>query len=95
MEWGGGPAFNAEALHRRSYIPVTCLVRAELARAMGGSCFVTDKTGASNDDRGFYLALYRAGAVFAHVHEPTFLWHHHGPGRPGVPGNTSGRPGQL
>lgn len=86
-EWGGGPVFDGAALERRSYIPVTSLVRTELARQVGGFRFVTDTAGLSNDDHGFYLALHKAGARFAHVHEESFLWNHHGK-------NTSGRPGR-
>ncbi len=85
LEWGGGPTFNGPALERRSYICVTSLVRTKLARKVGGFRFITDSAGLSNDDHGFYLALHKAGARFAHVHQETFLWHHHG-------ANTSGQP---
>jgi glycosyltransferase involved in cell wall biosynthesis len=32
------------------------------------------------------------GAKIAHLPQRTWRWHHHGTGRPGVPGNTSGLP---
>lgn len=91
FEFGGGPDFDGPALERQSYITVSSLVRAGLARHVGGFEFTHSSSGL-NDDHGFYLRLYRAGALFAHVHEPTFIWHHHGYGTPGVQGNTSGQP---
>ena len=90
-EWGGGPHFDGLALERQSYINVSSLVRTDLARKVGGFEFHHSSNGL-NDDHGFYLRLHHAGAVFAHVHEPTFIWHHHGHGQPGAPGNTSGQP---
>lgn len=83
--WGGGPSFDGPMLERQSYINVSSLVRTELARAVGGFEFIEGDDGLINDDHGFYLRLYRAGARFTHVHEPTFIWRHHG-------ANTSGRP---
>lgn len=90
-DWGGGPVFDPELLRRKAHIQTTCLVRTELAREVGGFAFVRDQTGALNDDHGFFLALLDAGAKFHHVHEETFIWRHHGYGRPGRPGNTSGQ----
>lgn len=91
FEYGGGPTFDGPRLERQSYITVSSLVRTDLARKVGGFEFVQSSNGL-NDDHGFYLRLYHAGAVFAHVHEPTFIWHHHGHGQPGIEGNTSGQP---
>ncbi|MEU0467302.1 glycosyltransferase [Amycolatopsis sp. NPDC006131] len=91
-DWGGGPVFDSEYLKRKAHIQTTSLVKTEWARKVGGFKFITDSTGAVNDDHGFYLALYEAGARFHHVHEETFIWTHHGYGTPGVPGNTSGQP---
>lgn len=82
-EWGGGPEFDGPTLERQSYITVSSLVRTGFARLVGGFEFIQGENGL-NDDHGFYLKLYRAGAIFTHVHEPTFIWHHHG-------GNTSGQ----
>lgn len=90
-DWGGGPVFDPELLRRKAHIQTTCLVRTELAREVGGFAFVRDQTGALNDDHGFFLALLDIGAKFHHVHEETFIWRHHGYGRPGMPGNTSGQ----
>jgi glycosyltransferase involved in cell wall biosynthesis len=86
-DWGGGPEFSGETLEQRSYINICSVVRTELAVGVGGFEFVRGSTGQLNDDHGFYLKLYRAGAKFVHVHEPTFIWNHHG-------GNTSGQPGK-
>lgn len=91
-DWGGGPEFNPDYLRTNSHIPVNSLVRTELAIEVGGFVFHKDSTGAVNDDHGFYLRLLEAGARFAHVHEETFLWFHHGYGVPGRDGNTSGQP---
>ncbi|WP_274029440.1 glycosyltransferase family A protein [Streptomyces sp. MMBL 11-1] len=91
-DWGGGPEFDPELLQTKAYIQTTSLVRTEAALAVGGFAFITDRTGAVNDDHGFYLKLHTAGFRFAHLHEPTFIWNHHGYGTPGRPGNTSGQP---
>lgn len=91
-DWGGGPEFDPELLKRKAHIQTTSLVRTSWARKVGGFRFIQDETGASNDDHGFFLALYEAGARFHHVHDETFIWNHHGFGVPGRPGNTSGQP---
>lgn len=83
-DWGGGSEFDPDLLRRKAHIQTTCIVRTELAKDIGGFKFVVDQTGASNDDHGFFLGLLDAGAKFVHLHEPTFIWNHHG-------GNTSGR----
>jgi glycosyltransferase involved in cell wall biosynthesis len=54
-EWGRfGRPFDADLLRRGSYIPVTSLVRTELAHAVGG---FRRPAGSPYDDWGFYLAL--------------------------------------
>lgn len=83
-----GVPFDGEELRRRSYIQTTSLVRAGLMRTAGGfQC----PPGSDYDDWGAWLALLDHGARFVHLPEVTFIWNHWGPGRPGVPGNTSGR----
>lgn len=84
-EWGRfGHSFDPDLLRRQSYLPVTSLVRAELAHqarfgAPGGSHY---------DDWGFYLDLLDLGAEFVHIPVRTWIWYHQdGPG-----GNTSGSP---
>lgn len=91
-DWGGGPVFDPGLLRRKAHIQTTCLVRTKIAKEVGGFQWVTDETGAVNDDHGFFLALLDGGARFHHVHEETFIWNHWNYGRPGVPGNTSGQP---
>lgn len=82
LEWGAfGVPFDLEALLRRSYIPVTSLVRTSLAkRARFGA-----PDGSAYDDWGFYLRLLDLGAEFEHVPVRSWVWYHHGH-------NTSGQP---
>lgn len=81
-EWGRcGQAFDPELLRQKSYLPVTCLARTDLAkRARFGA-----PEGSLYDDWGFYLRMLDLGARFAHLPETTWIWHHHGQ-------NTSGQP---
>lgn len=82
-EWGRfGLPFDADLLRQCSYIPVTSLVRADLARRVGGFRFTDDDP---YDDHVFYLRLLDAGARFEHLPVRTWVWHHHG-------ANSSGRP---
>lgn len=83
-EWGRfGLPFDGELLRKKSYLPVTSLVRTSLAHQAGGFEFRYDGVG-SYDDWGFYLKLLDAGARFLHVPVTTWLWRHHG-------ANSSGR----
>lgn len=84
-----GKPFDAEVLRQRSFIQTTSLVRTELFKKAGG--FQTPP-GSDYDDWGAWLALLALGAKFVHVPEVTFVWNHYGVGRPGIAGNTSGRP---
>lgn len=84
-----GKPFDAEVLRQRSFIQTTSLVRTELFKQAGG--FQTPP-GSDYDDWGAWLALLDLGAKFVHAPEVTFIWNHYGVGRPGVLGNTSGRP---
>lgn len=83
-EWGRfGQAFDADLLRQKSYLPVTSLVRADLARrALFGPPAGTDS---DYDDWGFYVRLLDLGARFEHIPVRTWVWNHHGR-------NTSGRP---
>lgn len=82
-----GLPFDPDVLRDHSYIPVTSLVRTELARAAGG--FQPPPRG-HYEDWGFYLKMLEIGAQFKHVPTKTWNWYHWGKGRPGVNGNTSG-----
>lgn len=82
--WGGYAEFNPDILEHQSYINICSVVRTDMARAVGFK-FIRGINGDLNDDHGFYLGLHRNGAQFTHVHEETFIWHHHGM-------NTSGQP---
>ena len=83
-EWGRpGRPFDPDLLRQKSYLPVTSLVRTELAQK---SSF-TPPDGSHYDDWGFYLGLLDLGAKFAHLADVTWTWHH-------GPHNTSGRPNQ-
>lgn len=98
-----GPSFLGEKAFRQwddddpCQTTITTLVRTKLALAAGGFAQFDD-TGAEVDgqrrgeDFEFTMRCRAAGAVFRHVPEVTWLWHHHGIGAPGVPGNTSGLP---
>lgn len=83
-EWGRFmQPFSAELLRQRSYIPVTSLVRSELAcTARFGPPAGVDTP---YDDWGFYVRLLDAGAKFVHLPKITWLWHHNDK-------NTSGQP---
>lgn len=83
-EWGRfGREFSASLLRETSYIPVTSLVRTDLAKkALFGPPLGVDTP---YDDWGFYLRLLDLGARFHHVSRITWLWSHHGK-------NTSGQP---
>jgi hypothetical protein len=74
-EWGRfGRPFDPDLLRRKSYLPVTSLVRTELAHAVGGfRC----PPGSVYDDHGFYLALLDAGAKFVHAPIRSWRWFHH------------------
>jgi glycosyltransferase involved in cell wall biosynthesis len=91
-----GVPFDADELRRRSYIQTTSLVRRELFMSVGGfqvpkGLMGPDDHRANYDDWGGWLAMLDAGAKFVHCPEVTFVWNHWGFGRPGRPGNTSGR----
>lgn len=89
-EWGRfGKPFDPDLLRQRSYIPVTSLVRTELAQRVGGFRLLP---GNPYDDHAFYVALLDAGARFEHLPVRSWVWHQPGPGAPGRPGNTSGDP---
>jgi hypothetical protein len=81
MEWGRYLLpFDADLLRKQSYIPVTSLVRTELAKKAS----FTPPANSRYDDWGFYLQLLDMGARFKHVPTITWSWHHHGQ-------NTSGQ----
>jgi glycosyl transferase family 2 len=83
-EWGRpGKPFDPDLLRRKSYLPVTSLVRTSLAQK---SSFVPPD-GSHYDDWGFYLGLLDLGAMFVHLPDVTWTWHHGSH-------NTSGRPDQ-
>lgn len=89
-----GLPFDAEVLRNANYIPVTYLVRTELAKSVGGFPEPGTKEWPHEycEDWGFLLKLLDAGAKFEHLNERTWLWVHHGWGTPDSPGNTSGLP---
>jgi glycosyltransferase involved in cell wall biosynthesis len=72
-EWGRpGQPFDAELLRRKSYLPVTSLVRTSLAQE---SSFVPPG-GSHYDDWGFYLGLLDLGATFVHLPWISWTWFH-------------------
>lgn len=73
---------------------ITTLVRTELAQQVGFSAPVAGEMVAgqvAGEDWRFTLGCIEAGGRIAHVPKRTWCWRHHGVGRPGMPGNTSGR----
>jgi hypothetical protein len=82
-EWGRfGKEFDPKLLNEMSYLPVTSLVRTNLAQEVGGFAF---EDGSPYDDWTFYKRMLFSGAKFIHVPEVTWVWNHHGL-------NTSGSP---
>jgi glycosyltransferase involved in cell wall biosynthesis len=78
--------FDAAALRRGNFIPITVLVRRQLLLDVGG--FRPDLTispPAQCEEWGTWLRLLDAGARFVHLPERTWIWHAHGR-------NTSGSP---
>jgi hypothetical protein len=84
-EWGRfARAFDGDLLRQFSYLPVTSLVRADLAKRARFGPPDHDPT-SLYDDWGFYLRLLDLHATFQHIPAITWIWHHHGQ-------NTSGQP---
>lgn len=73
-EWAGRPdmPFDPDILRLRSFIPVTCLVRTELAQGVGGFEYPPQSP---YDDWGLFLKLLDKGAKFIHVPVVTWTWH--------------------
>lgn len=75
MEWGRYlQPFDADLLRQKSYIPVTSMVRTDLAKQARFEA----PEGTYYDDWGFYLGMLNLGAKFLHVPKVTWTWHHHG-----------------
>lgn len=77
-----GKPFDPDELRRGSFIPTTTLIRAKLAKRVGG---YQRPAGSIYDDWGLYLAMLDAGARFVHVPARTWRWRVQGQ-------NTSGQP---
>lgn len=77
-DWGRfGKPFDEEVLRDHSCIPVTSLVRTELAKAaLFGP--PSHELACPYDDWGFYLRALDEGGSFLHIPEITWIWHHHG-----------------
>lgn len=80
-----GQPFSAEELRKCNYIPVTSLVRTDLAKAaLFGPPDHAGPDDEQYEDYGFYLRLLNGGAKFLHVNERTWVWHHHGKNTSGL-----------
>ncbi len=79
--------FDLAELDVRNWIPVTYLVRRELAMDVGGFPHLESERWPMDncEDWGFLRDLRDAGATFAHLPERTWAWHWNGR-------NTSGKP---
>lgn len=82
-----GQDIDLAELDHRNWIPVTYLVRRDLAEAVGGfPRLFSERWPHDNcEDWGFLKDLRDAGATFSHLPERTWVWNWHGL-------NTSGRP---
>lgn len=81
-----GQEFDARILRTRSFIPVTTLVRTEIAQRVGGFSYPRQTRGKRYEDWGFYLKLLDVDARFHHHPVTTWIWHHHGANTSGLPG---------
>lgn len=84
--WAEGQPFDPKRLDSINTIPITCLIRTELLRDVGG--FESkDPTNTESlcDDWGTWVKLRDAGAKIVHLPRRTWRWHWWA-------GNTSGRP---
>jgi glycosyltransferase involved in cell wall biosynthesis len=72
--WGTDQDFDPERLRHHNFIPITYLVRTEVAQAVGG--FPPRSPGAPSDWQ-YLLKLLGAGCRFAHVPERTWVWRRH------------------
>lgn len=77
--------------------PITYLARTELVQEAGGFVDVPDGPmhadgNRAGEDWALQLRIGALGARIVHLPERTWAWRHHGKGKPGVPGNTSGLP---
>ena len=78
--WGiqFGPLQVKQLRHESNFIPVTYLVRTEMARKAGGFPEPYSEDWPRDcEDWGHLVRLLDAGARFHHHDEPTWLWHHH------------------
>lgn len=69
---------------------ITCLVRREV---IGGLRFAPPDPDSphANEDYRFWLTIAQSGARMVKIPDITWVWNHWGIGKPGLPGNTSGR----
>jgi glycosyltransferase involved in cell wall biosynthesis len=93
-EWGRfTKLFDADLLRQASYLPVTSLVRTDLAkRARFGP--PEHEPDSHYDDWGFYLRLVDLGAKFVHLPVISWIWHHHGLNTSGLPTQGDGMVGR-
>lgn len=80
--WGipFGPEQENHLKTSANFIPVTHVVRADLARKVGGFPIPNvdpDWPDEANEDWGMLLRLLKAGAKFVHVPEKTWIWNVH------------------
>lgn len=82
-----GQPFDPKLLDTQNTIPITCLIRTELIKAVHGfEPKDPEHIGASLcDDWGAWVKIRDTGAKIVHLNRRTWQWNWHG-------GNTSGRP---
>lgn len=90
--WAEGQPFDPARLEHENTIPITCLIRTDILKAVGG--FVPKDPAAEQDpagvpslcdDWGTWIRLRDAGAKIVHLNRRTWQWNWWS-------GNTSGRP---
>lgn len=76
-DWNPNRAFDADALRAGNYIPITTLIRADLARSLGWR----ERVANGWEDWDFWLRALDAGARFVCVPEVTWRYRFHGGNR--------------
>lgn len=79
-----GADFDAIALRRAQFVPITVLARTRAVLDAGGFRENPTPEGWTNEDHTLWLAMLDRGCTFRHLPAKTWIWTHHA-------SNTSGR----
>lgn len=85
-----GKEFDAAELETRNFIPITTLVRTDMAKNVGGipEPGDTDWPHKTNEDWGFWRRMVRADAKIVHLPERLWRWNIHHTEMPHYTGQT-------